>query len=100
MQTFSDWTRLTEWPEGADLSITEVSCKVCEFVRSRLRCDPEVSVGFYFGIHKANCLCGKHAIECAEGSVDGAYDERPGILRRKLYGCCMVDLMAVVVVAV
>ena len=100
MQTFSDLTRLTEWPEGADLSITEVSCKVCEFVRSRLRCDPEVSIGFYFGIHETDSLCGKHAVERAEGSVDGTYDERPGIMGSKLHGCCIVDLVAVFVVTV
>jgi len=59
-----------------------------------------MSVGFYLRAHQADCSCGEHAIECAEGSVDGAYDKSPGIMRRKLYGCCMIDLMAVVVVAV
>ena len=94
------WIRLTEWPEGADLSVAKVPCKVREFIRSRLRCDPEVSVGFYFGIHETDSLCGKHAVERAEGSVDGTYDERPGVMRCKLYGCCMVDFVAVLVITV
>ena len=59
-----------------------------------------MSVGFYFRVHEANRLCGEHAIECAEGSVDGTYDERSGIVGSKLYRRCMVDLVAVFVVAV
>jgi len=81
---YVDQAWLTEWPERANLSIAEVPSKVCEFIRSRLRCHPEVGVGFYFGVHEVNCLRGKHAIECAEGSVDGTYDERPGVVRGKL----------------
>ena len=100
MQSFGNFTRLTEWPESADLSVAEVPCKVCEFVCSRLRCDSEVSVGFYFGIHEANRLCSEHAIECAEGSVNGTYDESPGIVGSKLYRRCMIDLVSVAVVAV
>ena len=95
-----DQAWLTEWPERANLSIAEVPSKVCEFIRSRLRCHPEVGVGFYFGVHEVNCLRGKHAIECAEGSVDGTYDKRSGVMGGKLQGRCMVDLVAVFVFAV
>ena len=79
-----DQTWLTKWPKCTDLSVAEVPCKICESVRSRLCCDPEVSVGFYFGVHEADCLRGEHAIKRAEGSVDGTYDERPSIVRGKM----------------
>ena len=82
------------------MSVTEVSCEICEFVCSRLRCNSEVSVGFYFGVHETDGLCSEHAVECAEGSEDGTYDKRSGVMGGKLQGRCMVDLVAVFVFAV
>lgn len=100
MLSISDWTWPTKRPECANLSVTEISCEFCEFIGSSLRCDPEVGVGFYFGVHEANGLRSEHAIECAKGPVDGTYDERSGVMRGKLQGRCVVDLVVIFVVAV
>ena len=93
-------TWLTEWPERANLPVADNACKTCEPVRSCLSRHPEVSVRLHFWTHRVFSLRRNHAVECAKGSVDCTYDQSSGVMGGELQRCCVIDLLAVSVVAV